>query len=260
MKPIETRVGVILEHDNRFFGRSAFDDWMNEVQAPSDLVATALGVTVDDTTRELWRVVAVSLTSPDARVWPLKLTRILASHGDAAAAFFAAQLVNTGKTMGPGTVAGAAALLSTWTALDAAGRSAQLTAWKTAAASDGKLRLPGFGVPFRAEDERLVGMRRVVDPTPAARRPHWRAMGELIAGVATVSSVKPNVAIGVAAVLLDCGVRPALCGLGLSMLMAHVFLGHAVEAIDTDAALQTLPTSFVRYVGPAPRSSVPSTG
>jgi len=247
--PIETRVGTILDDDNRFFGRSAFGTWMQEAKSPTDLVAVALGIDVDDRARELLRVLAVSLTSPDARVWPLKLTRLLACHGDPAAAFFSAQLVSSGKTMGPGTVTGAAALLERWTAGDDAARAALIAG----ARAESKVRLPGFGVPFRLDDERLVGLSAVIDAGPARAGRHWRGMRALCLEVATFSEARPNVALGAAAVLLDLGVTPALCGLGLSMLMAHVFVAHAIEAATTDTALQSLPSTAVRYVGPAPR-------
>lgn len=249
--PIETRVGLILDDDNRFLGRSTYAEWMRDAKAPTDLWATALGITVDNSARSVLRVLAVCLTSPDARVWPLKLTRLLSCHGDPAVGFFAAQLVSSGRTMGPGTVTGAAALLAQWAALTDDGRAALLAD----ARSQPKLRLAGFGVPFRPTDERLVALRAQIATTPAAAGRHWVAMGQLVDEVGHFSSASPNVALGVAALLLDLGVAPDLCGLGLSMLMSHVFLAHAVEASSTDAVLQTLPPSTVRYVGPAPRSS-----
>ncbi len=246
--PITTRVGVILDDDNRFFGRSVFHEWEGETRAPSDLVFAALGVDVDDHVRETLRLVAVCLTSPDARVWPLKLTRVLGSNGDAAAAFFGAQLVSTGRTMGPGTVSGAAALLSRTAGI--ADDDAFAAALADVRAQSGG-RLAGFGVPFREQDERLTGLRRLIEARPRHRAGrHWRALERAVA----VVKVAPNVALGVAALLLDCGVRPSLCGLGLSLLMAHVFLGHAVEAGDTDGALRALPASAVDYRGPPRRA------
>jgi hypothetical protein len=251
MQPIETRVGLILDNDHRFLGRSAYTEWMRDAKAPTDLWATALGITVDNSARSVLRMLAVCLTSPDARVWPLKLTRLLSSHGDPAVGFFAAQLVSSGRTMGPGTVAGAAALVAQWTSLDADGRAALLAR----ARAQPKLRWAGFGVAFRASDERLVALRAAIADTPVAAGRHWVAMGQLVDEVAGFSSVLPNMSLGTAAVLLDLGVTPDLCGLGVSMLMSHVFLAHAVEARSTDAALQTLPSSSVSYAGPAPRSS-----
>ena len=251
MNPIETRVGTILLDDNRFFGRSAFHEWMRDARSPTDLVAAALGIDVDNNAREVLRVLSVAVTSPDARVWPLKLTRLLACYGDAAMAFFTAQLVSSGRIMGPGTVAGAAAMLARWTTDDDDTRTAFIAAAKT----QSKVRLPGFGVPFRQHDERLVGLTAVIDKSPAQHGRHWRAMGILRRDVATFSDVSPNVSLGVAALLLDLGVAPDMCGLALSMLMSHVFLAHAIEASTTDAALQTLPTTTVHYAGPPARSS-----
>jgi len=250
MPPIQTRVGLILEHDNRFCGRSAYSEWSREARSPTDLWATAFGIDVDDYARDTLRLLAVCLTSPDARVWPLKLTRLLSSHGDPTVGFFAAQLVTSGRTMGPGTLAGAAALLATWVELDDDGRAALLMPARTQ-----RQRLAGFGVPFRAADERMVALKAAIDDTPARNGRHWQAMTAIVQAVATFADVQPNISIGSAAVLLDLGVPPERCGLGLTLLMSHVFLGHAVEAASTDAALQTLPAAAVRYVGPPPRRS-----
>lgn len=253
VSPIETRVGVILADDNHFLGRSAFSAWVNDAQAPSDLTIAALGVDVDDHAREAVRLIAVCLSSPDARVWPLKLTRVLASHGDAAAAFFGAQLVSTGRTMGPGTVTGAATLLAGLGAVVDADDDAFRAAVDDARAA-ARGRLPGFGVPFRPQDERLVGMRALIAARPAHRaRRYWRTFERAV----DVVPVAANVALGTAALLLDIGVPAPLCGLGLSLLMTHVFLGHAVEAVHTDAVLRALPATCVTYVGP-PRRAVPS--
>jgi hypothetical protein len=251
MQPIETRVGLILDNDNRFLGRSTYTEWLRDAKAPTDLWAAALGISVDNSARSVLRVLAVCLTSPDARVWPLKLTRLLSSHGDAAVGFFAAQLVSSGRTMGPGTVTGAAALLKQWALLDDDGRAALLAT----ARAQPKLRWAGFGVPFRATDERLVALRSAIASTPAAAGRHWMAMAQLVDEVAGFSSASPNVILGTAALLLDLGVVPDQCGVGVSMLVSHMFLAHAVEASSTDAALQTLPSSSVSYAGPGPRSS-----
>ena len=252
LAPIRTRVGLILADDNRFFGDSTFHGWAHRAQAPSDLVLCALGVELDPRTRELARIVAVATTSPDARVWPLKLTRILASHGDAAAAHFGAQLVSTGRTMGPGTVTHAAHLLSSLRAEGASSeRDALVGAIEAARARYGG-RLPGFGVPFRAQDERFLGMRGLLDGRAELHGPHWRTMLRVLELV----PVAPNAALAVAALLLDIGLAPTLCGLGLSLLMTHVFLGHAVEAAETDAVLRALPPTVVDYQGP-PRRALP---
>lgn len=47
-----------------------------------DGILVALGVREPSpTSREALRLVMLGTMSPDARVWPLKLTRLLASHG-----------------------------------------------------------------------------------------------------------------------------------------------------------------------------------
>lgn len=252
MTPLITRVGLILDDDNRFHGRSVARAWERDITAASDWLAVVLGASLTASTRETLRIIAVCLTSPDARVWPLKLTRLLASWGDPVAGFFAAQLVTSGvQVMGPGTVTAAAEALS---ALAEASRSTATTWTEALAAVRARHqgRVPGFGVPFRAEDERLVAMRPLVRAAGLDDRAHWRLHERV---VADLSPVPPNVALGVAALLLDVGVAPAHAGIALSQLMSHVFLGHALEAARSDAALHDLGPEHVEYVGAPPRHS-----
>ena len=103
MQPIDTRVGLIVDGDNRYLGRSVFAEWVHLLKDPGDGLLVALGLPEPTAqAREVLGLLVLGLTSPDARVWPLKLTRLLASHGDPLAGYFGAQLVSAGKLMGPG--------------------------------------------------------------------------------------------------------------------------------------------------------------
>ncbi len=252
---IDTRVGHILDGDNRFFGRSVFDDWSRSLVSQLDAMLAALGVReITPINRESLRLISLGLMSPDARIWPLKLTRLIASYGDPAAGYFGGQLVSTGKIMGPGTMVGAAKGLA-WIAeqvgedpSDAVVAEA-LAAWR--ARSGG--RMAGFGVPFRAHDERRVAVLQMAKATPIERRRHWRLHEQVV--LAMVGH-EPNCVVTFAGMLLDVGVAPELCGLALSVAMGHVFLAHAVEASTVDGErAHAIPVEQVEYRGVGRRST-----
>ncbi len=254
MEPITTRVGQILDTDNRFLGRSVFEEWVHLVRTPSDALLLSLGVTeFEELGREAVRLISLCLMSPDARVWPLKLTRLLASWGDPLAGYFGAQLLTAGKVMGPGAGTGAARCLH-WLAGEVGEAPSQadvataLARWK----SENPGPLGGFGVPFRELDERRVALLRFVGDGPLSKRRFWRLHLQLVEAMAPV---RPNCAISFVALLLDMGIAPERCGLSLAVLMPHVFLAHALEASTLDGArLNQMPASQVAYAGIGPRT------
>lgn len=258
--PIDTRVGLIVDGDNRFLGRSVFSEWEPEVQSPSDTLLLSLGVReLTDLNREAARLASVCLLSPDARVWPLKLARLLSSRGDAVAGYFGAQLVTAGRVMGPGAGTPAACCLH-WVAERA---GVDPSADEIRAAVDAFKReagthiLGGFGVPFRPADERRVALLRFVGEGPLSRRRYWQLHLRLVTALAPKP---PNIVISLAALLLDSGVPAGRCGIAVSVLMSHVFLAHALEAAQTDGALASLPRELVGYRGIAARhTSAPGT-
>lgn len=252
--PIFTRVGIILDGDNRFLGQSTFHGWVHDLEAASDATLAVLGVEVTAEAREVARLITIAALSPDARVWPLKLTRLLASYGDPLAGYFGAQLVSASNMMGPGAVTMAARGLE-WVR-EHAGDDASDARVKDAVAmscarSGG--RFGGFGVPFREVDERRAGLLQLVGDGPVTRRPLWRLHEQV---VKVLAPLRPNVAVSFAAMLLDIGVPAERGGITLSMLMSPVFLAHALEGAAQDGArLNALPASCVSYRGMEPRST-----
>jgi hypothetical protein len=253
---IETRVGHIGYEDHQFCGRSVFQEMATEIRTPFDAIALALGVTPDDDDREALRLVTLCTTSADARVWPLKLCRLLSCWGDPMVGFFGAQLVSAGKLMGPGTASGAARALHFVaertrgdTSVQAVGEA--LDQWR----AEHSRKISGFGVPFRPQDERLRALRRLVEGTALQDRPYWRLQEKVVQALATRISEQPNVALGATALLLDVGVAPERCSLALSLCMSHMFTAHVLEAATTDRALRSLPAEHVAYAGAAPRST-----
>jgi hypothetical protein len=252
--PLWTRVGTIVDGDNRYFGRSVFHDWDTRMRESGDALLLALGVgEPDDTARECLRLLVLCTMSPDARVWPLKLARLLASHGDPLAGYFGAQLACTGKIMGPGAVGLAAQLLHA--VAEAVGERPDDAA-VARAVEDFKLRcggrLGGFGVPFREVDERRTALLRLAGGALTEGR-HWRLHSQV---VAALPQLRPNCAISFAALLLDIGVAVERAGVAQAIVMGHVFLAHAVESAAGDGArLHSLPATAVDYRGTPARDS-----
>jgi hypothetical protein len=253
-RPIQ-RVGHIADHDNRFCGSSVFGELSERVEAPTDLLAIAFGAPkLDAAARDVLRCVALSTTSPDARVWPLKMTRVLASFGNPYAGFFGAQLGNFSDRMGPGTASVAAASL-VWIASRIHKDSDQAAVAATVATHVAERgRIAGFGVPFRKQDERLVGLHRLLAGHVATRRPMWLLHERVIEIMRAEHGVEPNVVFPVSALFLDLGVAAHRAGMLLSMLMAQNFAAHALEASEQDGPyLRELPFETIEYRGRAPR-------
>ncbi|MBK7071133.1 MAG: hypothetical protein IPH44_02420 [Myxococcales bacterium] len=253
----QQRAGHIGTDDNRYCGAAVFGALAATVTSQLDLTARAFGLCdLTDGDREVLRVISLCLTSPDARVWPLKLARVLASYGDAYAGYFGAQLGTGSQQLGPGVTAGAAASLAWIRARVGDDPSDAAVAAAVAAHTAERGRIGGFGVPFRAEDERLLGMHRLLAHHPARRRPGWRLMEQVVTALRAAHGVEPNIVIAIAALVLDLGLAPTRAGLFVASLMSHTFAAHAVEAAEQDGPwLQRLPVDALEDRSRAPRRS-----
>ena len=267
-RPIQ-RAGHIGDRDNRFCGHGVFTELHATIRDPFELVLLAFGLRVADVDVEVVRCMALALCSPDARVWPLKLARTLAAYGNPIAGCFGAQLASDSERMGPGTAAGAAASL-VWLGgeLTAAGLDAAVVDEADTAAIDAALaaaverhracrgRIMGFGVPFRAEDERLIALRQMLAGHPATQRPSWRLFERLAHVMRARDGLAPNIVIALAALLVDLGLAPHRAGMLVGMIMAPNFCAHALDAADHDRGLLIeLPREVLAYAGVAPRRS-----
>jgi len=235
-RPIQ-RVGHIGDTDNRFCGAPVFAELAGSTVNSTDLLARAFGMPMlSDDDREVLRCIALAAVSPDARVWPLKMTRTLSSYGNPFAGFFGAQLGTASDRMGPGTASSSAASLAWIRARvgDEPSDQAVAAAVTEHLASEG--RIPGFGVPMRAEDERLLGLRQLLAGHPAMQRPYWRLSLQVIAAVRAGGGPPPNVVIALATLLLDLGLPAHRAGMFVTMVMAPTFAAHALEASEQDAA------------------------
>jgi len=249
-RPIQ-RIGHIADDDNRFCGASVFGELAGRVTTPTDLLAIAFGIPcLDPADHEIVRCIALCTTSPDARVWPLKMARVLASFGNPYAGCFGAQLGNSSDRMGPGTASLAAESLGWIAARSGQPPDHAAIARAVAAHLTERGRIAGFGVPFRKHDERGLALHRLLAGHPAQQRPMWRLHMQIIEIVRAEQGVEPNVVFPIAALLLDLGVAARRIGMFLSLAMAHTFAAHALEAADQDGPyLRELPRAVIEYRG-----------
>jgi hypothetical protein len=249
IEPIYSRVGHILDGDNRFLGQSTFDGWNRTLGSSTDAVLVALGITeLDAHSRDVARIVAVCLTSPDARVWPLKLTRLLASYGNPMVGLFGGQLATAGKVMGPGAaIQSGHGLVWISQQIEGSPTDPQIAEVVAAWCARGNGRFGGFGVPFREIDERRTAMLRMVEGTSIVHGHYWKLHKRV---VQAMNPVQPNCVISMSAALLDIGVHPDDLGAAFAILMTHIFLAHAREACAIDGSrAYALPPECVDYKG-----------
>jgi hypothetical protein len=254
-RPI-TNAGHIAYGRNRFCGADVFDTLARAVSTPSDLLILSFGGrALDDGDREVLRCVSLAVTSPDARVWPLKLTRVLASHGNLFASFHGAQLANLTDRIGPNAATSCArALAAIGERVEDPADTARLDE-EIARFLESRPTVGGFGVPFREEDERLVELERLLAGHAITRRKPWLISQGLARAMRARHGIRPNVVSALASIILDLGIAPHRAGLFVGVMMTHTYAAHALEACDRDSGLlrELDFTRHVEYRGRAPR-------
>ena len=203
--------------------------------------------------RALLDAITVATAAADPRIWPLRITRLVAAYGSTTAGFVAGQLCVENDAIGPWVTGPAAELLvSVRAATDGVGEAgfdAAATAWLGA-----HRRLPGFGVAFREQDERLANVAEYLERSGRSGLVFWQTLQRFSAVVFRERGLRPNISMGVAAVLLDTGIAPAQAQVLINLSAANTFYANAIEgALQRSEVLRVLPVDTVRYVGRAPR-------
>ncbi|MFO8073661.1 MAG: hypothetical protein R6V85_17510 [Polyangia bacterium] len=257
-EPIPTRVGLSGERGNRFCGKSVERDLVG-CSTPLDLVALcSLGRPIDEAEHRSLSDLSVVLTAADPRIWPLKLTRLLACYGRSFCGIAGGVLGLVGNSLGPQSTQDAAEML-----------------WKVSRArevisdDEGELRrlveeeigkrgyVPGFGIPYRSVDVRLSALDREMAELERDRLPFYRLKG-LFQQVASTSFPKliPNVSLGGAALCLDIGFRPDQIAPLVLWLVSHTYFCNAAEEASSKTPVgRSLLETSIDYVGRSPRRS-----
>src|SRR4051794_38104091 len=98
--------------EHRYFGHAVFEELRGR-ESLADLTALSiLGRRLSPETCALLDEAAVCLTMADPRIWPLKLTRVIAAYGRAVPALAAGLLIQEDARIGPWTMLKAAESLT----------------------------------------------------------------------------------------------------------------------------------------------------
>ena len=243
--------------DHSYFGQRVFEELAGHESITSLTALSVLGRRLSAEQCAVLDDAAVCLTLADPRIWPLKLTRVIAAHGGMAAAAAAGLLIEEDARIGPWTCAKAAELLIELH-LELVG-----TSFDTETVEDvvrGYLSkhhfVWGFGTPFRERDERLVAFWGCLERRGRRQLPFMRTLDAIAAVVTPARKTEPNMGMAIAAAFLDLGVNANEVGPLAIALMQHMFFAHAVEgARQAPQVLRCLPERCIDYTGRAARQS-----
>jgi hypothetical protein len=255
-REVVTRVGRARWDDHRFMGHGALSELLgNETFLALTFIAATDGRRPTREERGLLDALAVSMAAADPRIWPLKITRLVAAYGGTIAGFVAGQLCTECDAIGPWVTGPAAELLLS--VRDAVGLveaseadfRAAVTRWL-----ETHRRLSGYGVAFRADDERFLALGAHVERAGRAGLPFWRLQHRLSGVLLQERGLKPNIALGAAALLLDMGLSAEQAQVITNLANVNTFYANAIEgARQRSEVLRVLPLDSVQYVGRAPR-------
>lgn len=259
---LPTRLGHAGWSDHRFRGHSLFDELLGRTSFWGlwSLALDGPGLTPVD--ERVLDALAVCSSAADPRIPPMKIIRLLGAYGGVMAAVAGGFAYQEDALIGTWT-AGAAArdLLDLHETVQAACHASVasrvdalplvLEAWQR----QGR-RLAGFGIPARPVDERVVGLRRRIEPLGRSSSPFWCLAEETERTLAGPRPLPLNIAGAAAAACLDIGFRPRQIAVLSIAFAQHAFVGNALEGADAaPALLRRLPCASVAYVGPPPRRS-----
>jgi len=259
---LPTRVGHAEWGDNHFRGYSIVRDLAGREDSTSLLALAIVGRRLDENERLMLDDLATAIHVADPRIWPLKLVRVTSSYGGCLAAVAAAIVSADRARIGHHSTGGAAEVLlqlGEGLLLDGANGAASgnsVLEERCRRLMADQSRPIGFGVPFRARDERVDILTGRVVARGRNRLPYWRLYEAAAETVWRIKSVRPNMTLAAAAVFLDMRFTPSQIGPLMTAIGANAFWANAVEGAEQmPAVLRVLPTSCVRYVGPPARPS-----
>lgn len=243
--------------EHRYFGHKVFEELAGHESFMGLTALSVLGRRLPAEDCAVLEDAANTLTMADPRIWPLKLTRVVASYGGTVAAAAAGLLVEEGAQIGPWACGRAAEVLEKMHA-EIAGREGDDDHVRDIVSRylEKHAFIWGFGTPFRPRDERLIAFRRCMIEKGRHARAHYRTMEAVANAVRQLRRAEPNIVLALAAVCLDMGLGVEEIGPVATTLMQHMFFAAAVEgARQTPSVLRELPDAYVAYIGPEPRTS-----
>jgi hypothetical protein len=243
--------------DHRYFGHRVFEDLAGRQSLTSLTALSVLGRQLSCDECAVLDDAAVCLTLADPRIWPLKLTRVIAAHGGMTASAAAGLLIEEDARIGPWTGAKSAELLvELHLRLVGTGFDAEAVEAVVREYLDKHHFVWGFGTPFRQRDERLVAFVSCLERRGRRQLPFMRTLDAVALVVTRLRQTEPNMGMAFAAAFLDLGLAVEEVGPLATALMQHMFFAHAVEgARQAPTVLQCLPEPCIDYIGVEARDS-----
>ena len=258
MSPLElvTRVAHAGWDEHGWCGYQLYAELAGEEGFTGMLALAVSGRRLPPEGRAVLDDIATVVTVADPRIWPLKITRVVAAYGSIYPAYAAGNLALERAMIGFSSCEQAAEnLVNLREAVQDPEDAAALEA-VVRERYDSKRPPVGFGVPFRPRDERVVALRGCLERRGRTGLPHWRFFELAATVVRGAKRLEPNIGLGLAAACLDLGFRPHEIGVLAMGLVQNAFIGNALEgARQAPAILRKLPDERVRYVGERPRES-----
>ncbi len=259
LSPIHTHLAHWGWDEHQYFGHRVFGELLGSESLTGLTALSVLGRRLEPEALAVLDDIAVALTLADPRIWPLKLARTLSSYGGSIAGMAGSLLVQSDARIGPWTGQKSAELLTEWHSRVTT-TSATLEEVVQEYLSSHRF-VWGFGTPFREKDERLVAFTSRIQAGGRDALPFWKIFSSASVIVQRERGAAPNMGMGVAAALLDIGVRADQAGALSAALMSHMFLANAIEGSQLSCeTLRCLPEETVQYTGRAPRLSPAASG
>jgi len=246
--PIVTKVAHTGADELRFHGHKVFAELLGCVSVGQMLMLGICGKLLDAAEISIFDDVVTVMSSADPRLWPFKVTRLASSYGTIASGVAATLVSSVGGMYGANR-------------LEAIARWFRNLATESRITDDAVLAAidqdrPGFGVRYRARDERYDALVTCLRAQGHDRKPFIQLCLRSVNLARERRALEPHVFMAIAALCLDLGLTDdAIAGVG-AMLLFHASLANACEgATQRPAILRELPRSSVSYVGQVHRMS-----
>ena len=249
---LPTVVGHVGFADYRFFGHAVLGELLGKAGVAEIMWLTMTGKLPTPEQAQVLGDCAVIAAAADPHIWSFKLARLAASHGLPAQGLAAAFAASAGSEFKPERFGRAAEILESLHARAPKDEAALRDALTEVLRSGEE----PFGVVYRKRDERLEGLGRVVRARGREQLPYWHLAERTFALARAELQLEPHFTFGIAAYALDAGMRAREIRLLGVLLLVPSVLANAAEGADQSAeVLRRLPEEFVRYAGPATRTS-----
>jgi hypothetical protein len=252
-----TRVGHVGPDHHRFRGFEVGGELVGHESYWSVISLAIGGPRIDPGLSRLLDDLATSLVGPDPRIWPWKLCRLMSAYGRFSVGMAGPLIMMSSGRVGP------AALASVARFFDELARELG-----PELADDGALRRaverklehvprpPGFGTPFRNQDERNAPIIALVRAHGRENGRHFSLVQRAAPLVFQQTQLPMNAAALVSGLCLDLGFSPEQIDVfGILLLVSNLVANSFEGSREAPAVLRRLPAEFVRYVGHAARRS-----